>query len=193
MGPRHLLLLRSDGAFIWGFYYFVLEKIDSPSEELKIPLMLPKETLYVETGEGLQKEHLKKKGGKYQLQGSFSGDSKLLSLGFKLKTCDTGPSPITLELPYPIQELVVASPLEAQLQLKGKGDAFSKAINGGGYHSLQSQRVFLAGERLQIEVHGIPQGRNRLWMWALMFAAVLALSSILLTLRSDSSHSKRKV
>ena len=191
VGDKHMLILQSDGQFIWGSY-FVGVVGNEQSSEVVVPLLLPEEMVDFQAGDGMEPEDIHLVDGQVPLKKRLPLGNHLMGIGFKVPVRKYGPELLTLVTKVAIPELTIATPTRFGLELSSPGfkDSLPPMLSKGMYRGIQSASL-TKDRKIVVQVFGVPKAGHIYQIVALVFGILLFSLGGILTARTrsgDLSH-----
>ncbi|NDE13794.1 hypothetical protein EBZ80_02585 [bacterium] len=173
IGDRHAIMLRGGVDQVWGHYVFTLQNDGKVAAGISTPVMLPAGAIDVRPQEGLDPEDVVvgpggqgSDGGQVSIRKTVEPGVHLVSFGFVVPA-RTGHASIAFDAPYKIGELQVLTQRASGMAVSGERLVARRpaiwALEGG----------MEPGQRLVLDVDGVPEGRQRLWVMGFSVAALL--------------------
>ena len=190
LSEKHLIILRAGVDSIWGDYIFSVQNSQQEPQQADIALFLPQETVDFKAVEGVTAADLRvdPAHGTVVMQKEFAHGASLVNVGFKVPahegratlhwTARQALASVNVMYEHDIIEVFSDKLVVTQLP----------RISDIKYRALHTQQVLAVGDSLQLQVSGIPQGRGRVHLFAVVFAAILLTSTVYLGFRSRPRH-----
>lgn len=180
LSARHMLMMTADLEHIWGTYFFAVINDSKEEKQWHLPVPLPKETVDFKPGEGLTSEDLRLEGSEVYISKKFAPGLNLVGIGFKTQVNRFGSDFLTLQLPFSVDELSVASSQDSGLQFEAKG--FSVAVpsmlSSDHYRGIQSDSNLRDASTVEVRILGIPKNRSYIQVVSIGFSLLLLSLSI---------------
>lgn len=192
VGDKHMLILQSDGEFIWGSY-FVGVVGNEESSEVVVPLLIPEEAVDFQAGDGMSPEDIHLVDGQITLKKKLPLGNHLMGIGFKVLVRDYGPELLTLTTKVAIPELTIATPNKFGLHLSASGfkAGLPPMLSRGMYRGIQSSGSLVEGRKIVVTVHGVPKAGYIFKMVAAVFGVLLFSLGGVLTMQTRSRELSR--
>ncbi|MFK7872611.1 MAG: hypothetical protein AB8C84_05490 [Oligoflexales bacterium] len=190
VGERYLVLISADADFIYGQVYFAVYNETGQKSDFQWPILLPKETIDFEGGDGVKEEDLHLEDEKVILRREFPPGMTLIGIQFKT-THDTGK--LTFEPPIDLPKFFVASPKSSGVVVtSGQMEpGIPQMLNASEYVGIRSHAAVKKGEAIIVDLHGLPEDRMVYWLTGGGTGLLLMILATVLTARSVWNHEKR--
>lgn len=186
LSKKHLIILRAGLDSIWGDYIFSVQNNQQTPQRADIALFLPRETVDFKAVEGVTAADLRvdARHGTVTMQKEFPAGVTLVNVAFKVAAQD-GTAILnwmatqvldSVNVMYEHEVIEVASDRLETTHLPRIADVH--------YRALHTTQALQAGDSLRVRVHGIPQGRAQLHLFAVVFAVILLISTVYLGIRT---------
>ena len=195
LSDRHIVILQADLEYIWGTCYIAVINTSTREEEFETFINLPDQMADFRPEDGLTDGDLKLDDqGRPYVRKQFRPGMSLLGVGFKVLVTGTGPETLSFRAKMNIPELSIATPTLGGLRLAAANfrEGIPPMLSQEKYRGVISKRPIMKDESFSILIRGIPKERPKLQMVALIVAVILAISGILLTLRTRSLVTEKK-
>ena len=185
-GDRHMLIIRSGIDKLFVNYVSVIEKGDTPLQQKVFEFPLLKNVLDFNPQEGLDKKDLTVNAKNFlEAPIRLDMDQKVVSLVY-IVPAQNGVGVIEFALPYAIKELRVL--IESSLKNESP-DSIEKVSLGEGdfpktYTPYFYKKLLLAQDQIVLSVSSVPTGRSRLYLMGGITAVLLALCSVVFTMKT---------
>ena len=190
LSEKHLIILRAGIDSIWGDYIFSVQNSQQKPQHADITLFLPQETVDFKAVEGVTADDLRVDiaHGTVVMQKEFAHGASLVNVGFKVPAhggvatlnWTARQALASVNVMYEHDIIEVSSNKLVVTQLPRIADI--------KYRALHTQQALAMGDSLQLRVSGIPQGRGRVHLFAVVFAAILLISTVYWGFRSRPRH-----
>ena len=190
LSEKHLIILRAGVDSIWGDYIFSVQNSQQEPQQADIALFLPQETVDFKAVEGVTADDLRVDAlhGTVVMQKEFVSGASLVNVGFKVPAHDgvvtlnwtARQALASVNVMYEHDIIEVSSDKLVVTQLPRISDI--------KYRALHTPRALVVGDSLQLRVSGIPQGRGRVHLFAVVFAAILLTSTVYWGFRTRPRH-----
>lgn len=186
LSKKHLIILRAGLDSVWGDYIFSVQNTQQESQRADIALFLPRETVDFKAVEGVTAADLRvdARHGTVTMQKEFPAGVTLVNVAFKV-TAQDGAAVLnwtatqTLASVNVMYEHEVIEVTSDRLEL-----THLPRIADVHYRALHTTQALKAEDSLRVQVRGIPQGRARLHLFAVVFAVILLISTVYLAIRT---------
>ena len=186
LSEKHLVVLRAGIDSVWGDYIFSVQNSQPEPQQAEVVLFLPRQTMDFKAIEGVTAADLRvdAEHGTVLLQKEFPHGATLVNIAFKVNA-QAGKATLhwqahqplaSLNIMYEHDIIEVAADKLVATQLPRIADVH--------YRALHTRQALAAGDSLQVQVRGIPQGRAQLHLFAVVFAALLLISTLYLGMRT---------
>ncbi len=186
LSDKHLIILRGGLDSVWGDYIFSVQNTQHVPQQASIALFLPRETVDFKAVEGVLPADLRvdAQHGTVTMEKEFPHGATLVNVAFKAAAQDG-----TVTLNWVATQTLTSVNIMHEYEVM---DVFSDQLEitqlprlaDGHYRALRTTQALTAGDRLQIQVQGIAQGRARLHLFAIVFAVILLISTVYLGIRT---------
>ena len=171
IGDRHAIMLRGGVDQVWGHYVFTLQNDGKAPAEISTPVMLPSGAIDVRPQEGLNPEDVVAgaagQTGMVSIRKMVEPGVHLVSFGFVIPA-RTGHASIEFNVPYRIAEMQVLAQRSSAMSVSGERLVSRRP----GIWAIDGELAM--GQTLVMNVAGVPEGRQRLWIMGLSVAALIA-------------------
>ena len=180
LGKKHIFILTSDNKEVFGTSYFAVFNTAKTAKSIRFNLFLPDNVSHFEPREGLLKEDfLLDDEGNLFVNKEFKPGLSLIGLDFKVAYSYSERGPLQFNLPFDLDEISLAVPVESGLALEAEGfkEGVPDMLSQGQYKGILKKKI-KQGERLSIDVRGLP--RSNFANYLVASACALGLFSILI-------------
>lgn len=186
LSEKHLIILRAGVDSIWGDYIFSVQNNQQEPQRADIALFLPQETVDFKAVEGVTAADLRvdPAHGTVVMQKEFVSGASIVNVAFKVPAHDgvatlnwtARQALASVNVMYEHDIIEISSNKLIATQLPRIADI--------KYRAMHTPRGLAVGDSLQLRASGIPQGRGRVHLFAVVFAAILLTSTVYLGFRS---------
>ena len=182
VAAKHLIMVKPGVDKIYGTYVFAVTNSGAEPEVYNVPVNMPKEMEQFVVEEGATQDDVQAGAeGGLTIEKAFDPGTNLISIRFVAKA-DGADSKLTLVPKVPIEHLTVLADKQ-RLEVTAPGlKPSTSAIGGDDLNSFVIEGGVSAGDTLEIAIAGIPSGRGGLWILGWIFAMVLVIAVIVLTM-----------
>lgn len=187
IADRHVFMLHPGQDAVWGTYMFGVKNDGDSPANFKHSVSLPADIIDFQPQEGLQKDELKvDTNGSFYFEKEFPTGLTLIAIGFKLSS-HFGSLQLNFQPSYDIEDFSVLTK-KGGLVLHPDSNIMQKAesakMANDKYDSLKSVAMLKAGSDVQISISNIPQGRGQYWLIGSVFAGLIVLLSVMMTVKT---------
>ncbi len=184
LAPRELLILKTGTNRIWGTWVCAVIHKGMDPVELTFPVHLPKEASDFQPGEGLIPKDLSLSEQGLEIRKVFSPGMNVISVIFAVPVRH-GLVQLNVAAKRGIPQLTLMTPAD-MLEVSSDALVFESNDNQEGqlYQVYSTKKALADGETLIINISGVPEGRDSLWILGGIFATTLLLGSALLAVRT---------
>ena len=168
--PKFIYVLHGGVDSVWGQYMFMVRNESQETQRGKFTVALPEQTVDWQAQQGFEgiQFSLGEQGG-LSFAKDFEAGDNIHTVGFKT-LASGGQGELSLVLPQAVAELSFMT--TGDVSIEGPGLRFVRRSEGQRY-----DKYFLydlnAGQRIKLQVLGVPKGRMQFWLFA--WAAAVAL------------------
>lgn len=181
---KHLLILQARIDSIWGKYLFSVDNQTIDPQPLRFPLLLPKESDDFRALEGVVDNDLQLGDDGLLLidKKDFPPGTTLISIGFKKVVAET--TTLTFRVAEPLTNLVILFDERIDVKSPAFETTVAPKISAYDYRALQSKTALTSNQTFVLRVDGVPRGRARIQVIAVIFAFVLLVCITWLTIKT---------
>jgi hypothetical protein len=192
---KHAVFLHASVDKVVGSYMFVITNTSSEPQRARIPLMLPEETDDWRPQEGVAASELEMTDGGLVVDKEFASGESYIAIDF-LANASGGATGLTFKPAFPIMEFAIYSP-KGEIDIKPLTAKFSPGMDGmpmgGKSYNILTASAIDSGEKVQIEVSNIPEGRANYWLAGSTIAGLLVGLASLLAWRTKPHLAKEVI
>ena len=190
---RHIYVMFPGVDSIWGSYLFLVSNPGTEPARLNVPVMLPKETIDFQGQENVGPDELKLgTDGGLTLDKMIPPGDTLLNIGFQIPARQ-GKAPLSFQATVDFESIGLFV-WEDTLTIEGSNLEKRESVpfSGRNYDTWTLYNG-KAGQTLNFEAQGLPEGRGRLWIIGAVMAGVLLLAGIGLAAASRPRPNENEV
>lgn len=184
IAPRHVIIIRPGIDRIIGSYLFAFENHGSAPEKFSGTILLPTETIDWSPVEGVEPSEVRLgENGGLVIEKSVAPGTNLVLMGFEVRSL-WGKATLTLIPKDALQDLSILTPPGA-LTVSAPGAEFVPNVDFSG-HAFDRLAIasLAAGQKIVVEMNGVPQGRMGLWIAGSIVGVLLLGLGIVMTIRT---------
>ena len=182
LSEKHLIILRAGLDSVWGEYIFSVQNSQQEPQPADIALFLPRETVDFKAIEGVTVADLRvdAQHGTVTMQKEFPTGATLVNVAFKVAAQD-GAAILNWGVAHVLTSVNVMYEHKIIEVFSDKLEATQlPRISDVHFRALHTTQALTTGDSLQVQVRGIPRGRAQLYLFAIVFVAILLISTVYL-------------
>ena len=181
---KHLLILQARIDSIWGKYLFSVDNPTTDHQPLRFPLLLPKESDDFRALEGVADNDLQLSDDGLLIidKKNFPPGTTLVNIGFNKVVAGT--TALTFRVAEPLANLVILFDERIDVNSPVFETTVAPKISAYDYRALQSKTALTSNQTFVLQIDGVPRGRARIQVIAIIFAFVLLVCITWLTVKT---------
>lgn len=184
LAPKQLFIVKPGIDKLHGTWVSAVINKGGKPESIRVPVLLPRETQDFQPVEGVIPSDVRLEQDGVYVEKQFAPGVSILSFSFVVPA-SSGNSVLTLQTRDAIDELSVMTPRGMLLirsdQLLSSGTDIQDLQT---YDIWVSKSALQSGDTLSVDIRGVPEGRNRLWILGAAFGLTLGCAAFGLTWRA---------